>query len=264
MKIVADVNGQNTPIVKSFNIYSAAGDMYKGDLVEAGTDTAAGIGNGVIIPVATAAAPADVAGLLTQLHDYSVDGDFTIAGAASTRDDDSQNNMVDVDIRPGAIYRSEVKESTNTFTTTAASDTCTIGTAAGADDLYAGSFVYDENGELHSVEDHSATTTLVFHSVTVTAQAGVASTCIWIPQRLVGKTANHGLTYTKGTSTVPDSSVLLKGDESTLWFLTLDCFYAEAGKQLMRLLPKDDMKTLTSPKFYIDFIIRDHLLNPLS
>ena len=259
MKIVADVNGQNTPLVKSFQIYGATADMYKGDLVETGKLSVNDCG--CVVPVASAAGPAEVLGLLTQFHDYSEDGEFTYNAVVTLA---AQNLVVDVDIRPGAIYRSQVKESTNGFTTSAASATCTTTTANAAADEKGGSFVYDENDELHYVEDHSNTSELTYNTACVVAQAGVTSTCVWIPQRLYGASAGQGLTYTKATSTTLDSSVLLKADESVLWVLTLDCFYQEAGKDIMRLLPKDDMRSLTSPKFYIDFIIRDHMLNPLS
>jgi hypothetical protein len=260
MKIVADLTGQNTPVVKPFNIYGAAGDMYLGDLVEIGDNVVES--GGAVIAVGTPAGPAEVLGLLTQFHDYSVDGEFTYNAAMTN---DSQNNMVDVDIRPGAIFRSRIKESTNTFTTAALGTACTLGTNAAADDQLGMSFVYDENGALRIVEDHSAVGTLNYNTAVVTAQAGVASTCVLIPSRLYGKLAACGMTYTKGTAAAPDSSVLVKADETVLWQITLDMFYREAGSaELHRMLPKDDATTLNSPEFYIDFVIRDHAMNPLS
>jgi len=212
--------------------------------------------------VGTAASPADVAGLLTQMHDYSEDGEYTYNGTITS---DSQNLLVDVDVRPFAIFRAEVRAvSTQELTCSAASTDCTPGTAIGAADVLGGCFCYDSTeGELRFVEDNDATTGFTFNTAATNAWEA-ANTQFIIPQRFYGQKANQGLTYVTGTATA-ESKVLCEGNETTLWVNTLDMFYKEAqGSDLVRLLPKHDAISLTSPTFYIDFVIRDHMFNPLS
>lgn len=258
MKIVADLSGQNTPVNKSQLIFSSAADMYKGDLVAAGQAVDS---LGTIVPIATPAAPADVLGVLTQLHDYSDVGEYIYNG---TLIDAAQNLVVDVDVRPGAIIRSQITTTTQILTANA-TDNVVLTTAVGAADVYGGCYCYDSTlNELRFVEDHDDTSGFTFNTATVGNWAS-GNTQLIIPQRLCGQKANQGMTYIKGTSTA-EAKILVKGDESALWAYTLDMFYSDdnTAAALTRLLPKHDAKTLVNPKFFIDLVIRDHGLNPLS
>lgn len=257
MFITADLGGSHYEILRSFLIEGSGADALKGSLVEEGTAVDS---LGCVRPIETEAGPVKITGLLTQLHDYSEDGEFTHDGTLTTA---SNRPEVDIDIRPFAIYRSEIALSTNVFDAdnNGADTAISLTTSAGADDVLGGSWIYDSGtGDVRYVEDHSAAGDVTLNTAT-SADWDSISTGYWCPQRLYGSKAAQGATLNS-----THDEVLIKADESVLWLKVVDIYVKYDGRNgAERLNPGiHDNASLGSPVFYIDFTIIDHSFNPLS
>lgn len=254
MYVVADLCGQNTEVLRSFLISGNGSDIVQGQLVMEGPASAPDYLGAVI--TATSAA-VNVTGLLTQLHDYSVAGDWTYDGTLTTA---TNRPEADVDIRPFAVIRGEVAIcGTQTLTVSAASTDVTLNTDVGADDLLGGGWVYNPTAnEVRFIEDHDATAGIVFNTAATTAYS--ADACHIVPSRLYGSSANQGLTPTAGT-------LICEGNETVLWAKTLDHYITYDGKnEPTRLNPgiHDGLDTLSGVKVHLDIVIMDHSFNSLS
>lgn len=241
--------------VRQFLVYGGAGDIPAGSLVMAGT--AVGTLGAVIDATASAV---DIVGLLTQLHDYSVVGDWTYNGTLTTA---ANRPMADVEISPFAVIQGEVIDgTTQTFDAdnNGADTAISLGTAVGADDVLGGSWIYEGTvtGDLRFVEDHNATADVTLNTATSADWSAVAGA--WVPQRLYGSKANQGLTPV-------DTQFKCEGNETVLWAEVLDHYVKRSDtNKLERLNPgiHDGLNIGLTSKVLIDIIIRDHAFNPLA
>jgi hypothetical protein len=257
MFITADLGGSHYEILRSFLIEGSGADAVKGSLVEEGTDVES---LGAVRPVETEAGPVKVTGLLTQLHDYSEDGEWTHDGTLTTA---TNRPEVDVDIRPFAVYRSQIALSTNVFDAdgNAADTDISLTTTVGAADVLGGSWLYDSGtGDVRFVEDHAAEADIDLNTAT-SADWDQVATGYWCPQRLYGSKANQGATLNS-----THDQILIKGDETVLWLKVVDIFITYDGKKgVTRLNPGiHDAISVSNPVFFIDFTVIDHSFNPLS
>lgn len=252
MYVTADIGGSHYDLEPSFLVYGAGGDIPKGSLVMEGAATAT---LGAVID-ATASA-ANVVGLVNELHDYSVVGDWTYDGTLTTA---TNRPTINVDVRPFVVLRAEVKVcATQTFDADAngADTDISLGTAVGDADVLGGSWMYDStSGDIRFVEDHAATADVDLNTATSTDWDTVSG--YWIPQRLYGSLANQGLTPT-------DTQVICEGNETTLWAKVVDnLIVRDEKKAYTRLNPGiHDAISATNPKFYVDVVVLDHSLNNL-
>jgi len=251
MFVTADLGGSHREILRKFLVYGAAGDIPQGSLVMEGA--AAATFGSVIDATATAA---NIVGLLTQLHDYSVAGDWTWNGTLATA---TNRPLADVDVRPFAVIRCEIDVcATQTFDADAngADTDISLGTASNTD-TKGGSWIYDStSGDIRYVEDHAATSDVDLNTATSTDWDTIAG--YWCPARLYGSVANQGFTPS-------DDKGILEGNETTLIIKTVDNFLVrDENKGYTRLNPGiHDAISATNPKFFIDFVVLDHAFNNL-
>jgi len=250
MKVVQDLGNNQYEILRSFLIYGGAADITRGSLVMEG---AAAETLGAVIPATSAAA--NVVGLLTQLHDYSVAGDWTYNGTLTTA---TNRPEAEVDIRPFAVIRAEMK--------VCASQTCdadnggadtaiSLGTTCAGGDVLGGSYVYDSvTGDIRFVEDHSAAGDFTLNTAT-SADWDTISPVI-VPQRLYGSLTYQGITPSA-------TQMICEGNETVLWAKTLDHYIVrDEEKAYTRLNPGiHDNISATNPRFFVDFVILDHAFN---
>lgn len=262
MDIVFDLSGQNTPVLQRFFADGEGTNIVRGALVEA-PDVAGSTGLGAVEPIGVVAAPVDIVGRMSSLLDVSADGEWEY-DSATIATDETKRPERDIDIRPLAVYRAQVDESSTTFYNTADTVSTAITTDATwtADDLVGDGWLYDDATEqLRRIKTHNATTTFVLASATTTAVTNAQDRAmVLVPPRLYGSGAGQGMTV---SSTF--DNILIKGDETILWAKVVDVwFQAAKGVGLERLNPKHDAATVSSAKFFVDFVIADHMFNPLS
>jgi len=256
MQIVSDLSGQNTPVLREYRIYGGAADIVQGALVEPGVSAGEEAVMGAAVLCSTTA-PTAIIGVLAQLHDYSVVGDWTNTAVTTNK-----SAKGDIDIRPFAIIRAEVTTSTQLFTVAAnagagATDV-TLTTACAADDEIGGAYVYNATtDELRFVEDHSDTDKLEFSAHIGTTAWNSASTCVLVPPLFYGAVSGTGLTMDATCA-----KVLLKGDESGAWCTVLEQYIQTSDKKLSVLNPATHYTgTYADAKFFVDIVVRKHLLN---
>jgi hypothetical protein len=247
MLIISDLYGQNTPVSKKFKVYGAAADIVRGALVEPGAATAS-LGSVVL---ASTTAPTMVVGLIQQLHDYSVVGDFTITAITTNK-----SAVGDVDVRPFAIYRAELAVCATQAITIAASSGAAgsavgLGTTAGSADELGASWLYNAaTDELRFVEDHDAAATMTLsNNIGTTAWAAVNP--YFVPPIFFGGTTNTGLTLNATCD-----KIICEGNETGAWCRVLSTRIESANKQSDILDPAiHDNKSYADAKFYVEFVV---------
>jgi len=255
MLIVSDLSGQNTPVIRKYSIYGAAADLYLGSLVEQGA-AAASLGAVCV----SASPPTMVLGLLTQLHDYSVVGDWTYTSLTAAANLTARG---DVDIRPFAIYRAEVDVCGTQTITIAASlgsgaGAVTLNTTCAQADELTGGYLYNATtDELKYIETHDAAATAVL-ATNIGTTAWASKACTIVPPMFYGMTANTGLTL---DSTL--CKVICEGNGTGAWCKVIGSYIQNSSRAgLDPLLPWiNDNTTPADAKFFVDFVVIKHALN---
>lgn len=251
MRIIADLSGAITAKVKRYNIFGNTNDVVKGALVIKGA--IADATTGVVTYPTSVNAPADIVGILSELNDYSVAGDWTYNGAMTTV---TNRPEVAVDVRPFGIVRSEMVETANT--TFAVSDvTVTVGTGSMNDAVFSNSWLYEDGTEQLMWAEVGDTSAMTLNTSATTFGATFA---VLVPPRFVTGTGSGGelnATFDK---------LRFEGDDTTYWQRVVDTHcQAAKGVGIERLLPwKMDQAVVSSAKLFTDFIIVDHVFDPRS
>ena len=253
MLIVSDLSGQNTPINRKYSIYGAAADIVLGALMEPGAATAS-LGSAVV----SADPPTMALGVLTQLHDYSVVGDWTYTAITT-----NLNAKGDVDVRPFGIIRAEVAVCATQAITIAASagagaTEVGLGTTAGAADELGAAWLYNAaTDELRFVEDHDAAATAALSSdIGTTAWAAVLATIV--PPIFYGAATNTGLDLNANCD-----QITCEGNGTGAWCRVIGSYIQLNSRSGLDIL-KPEVHDNTSPadaKFFVDFVITKHALN---
>jgi hypothetical protein len=250
MRIAYDLSGQNSPVIKKYKLYGAAADMVAGCLVEPGLTTAC-----TSVIYSSTSAPTMVVGLLTQIHDYSVTGDWTYTSITSAA---SLAARGDVDIRPLGVYVADLAACATQTVTVAASagagaNEVTLNTNFSAADTLEGSWIYNATtDELRYVEAHAAVGTATFSSnIGTTAWTTVAAYIV--PGDLYGQTTNTGLGLNATCN-----KVILEGNQTGAWCRVLMTEMSADGVSLDRLVPEKDNNTYANAQFKVHFVILKH------
>jgi hypothetical protein len=244
--------GENTAYIREYKIYGGAADIVNGALVEPGAAVAS-LGAATI----SADPPTNVLGILTQLHDYSVVGDWTYTAITSNK-----NAVGDVDMRPFAIVRSEVAVCATQAITVAASagagaTEVGLGTSAGADDEIGAAWMYNAaTDELRYVEDHDGAATAVFSNDIGTAE-WAAVKCTIVPPIFFGTASSTGLDLNATLD-----QVILEGNGTGAWCNVIGTYIETVDGKLDPLDPAVHSNgTYADAKFYVDIVITKHALN---
>jgi hypothetical protein len=255
MEIIKDLTGNNYPVIQKYMVYGAAADIVKGALVEAPIEEE--VERGAVCSIGTAAGPVDVVGLVTQLHDYSVDGQFTYNGDLTLK---TNRPEIDVDVRPNAIYRAQLQEAAALTiyndSDTVGVDITTADTTQDTDMLNGGYFYDDATEQFRYIEDHDGNSSWILNTATTTAITNANNRkVVVVPSRLYGAGTTQGATLNS-----TNNGLFIEGDETVLWLRVCDIWIQRNSRAPLERINVGihDACAVSSAKLFVDFVISDH------
>jgi len=250
---------------EKYPIYGASADIVQGALVMRGITTKTNIGTGIVGAVNSTGLD-DALGLLLNLHDYSVVGDYLYGGTVSGVD----TAYGEVHDDPMAIFRAEVGQAAaedDVGTSTSSGTTMTdenldTGAVVGQGWLYCTATVSDAcNGELHFITEDTDTddefTQLTAWSTALTNNESL----ILIPPLF-----SLAVTLNAAADKVSSTHLSLAGWAAVWSARVMNSYIQYDGHPIEKLDPtKHDALTGLNGlnvKFYVDLVLSDHMWNP--
>lgn len=261
MEIIYDLSsGKNTPVLKPFLADGEGTDIFLGSLVES-PDISGATGLGAVERILTDDNPEDVVGLCTELLDVSVDGEWVYNGDLTVL---TNRPEVQVDIRPLAVYQSQITDSPGLTIYDDADGVGTAFTTDGKTDAAAntqgGGWFYDDTSEqLRFIYDNDAANSLLITTATTVAITNAQNrNFVFVPPRLYGSGANQGATLNASSTQFG-----LDTDETVLWMIVVDLYVQLSKKQgPERLNPGiHDAAATSSAVIFADIVLKNHAFN---